>query len=97
MGYCFKDSDLYRHRPIVIALKGMSTVEGQELLRDIHAGECSHHSSVGTLAGKAYRSGLYWPSALADATEKVKRCEACCFHAKQIHQPIQGLQTISLT
>jgi transposase InsO family protein len=27
----------------------------------------------------------------------VKRCEACQFHAKQIHQPAQELQTISLT
>jgi transposase InsO family protein len=27
----------------------------------------------------------------------VKRCKACQFHAKQIHQPAQELQTISLT
>jgi transposase InsO family protein len=27
----------------------------------------------------------------------VKRCEACRFHAKQIHQPAQELQTIPLT
>jgi hypothetical protein len=27
----------------------------------------------------------------------VKRCEACQFHAKQIHQPTQELQTIPLT
>jgi transposase InsO family protein len=27
----------------------------------------------------------------------VDRCEACQFHAKQIHQPEQGLQTIPLT
>jgi transposase InsO family protein len=27
----------------------------------------------------------------------VKRCEACQFHAKQIHQPAQELQTIPLT
>jgi hypothetical protein len=26
-----------------------------------------------------------------------KRCEACQFHAKQIHQPAQELQTIPLT
>jgi transposase InsO family protein len=29
--------------------------------------------------------------------EMVKRCEACQFHAKQIHQPAQELQTIPLT
>jgi hypothetical protein len=27
----------------------------------------------------------------------VKRCEACQFHDKQIHQPAQELQTIPLT
>jgi hypothetical protein len=49
------------------------------------------------LAGKAYRSGFYWPSALSDAAEMVKRCKACQFHANQIHQPTQGLQTIPIT
>ena len=27
----------------------------------------------------------------------VRSCEACQFHAKQIHQPAQGLQTIPLS
>ena len=44
-----------------------------------------------TLLGKAFRSGFYWPTALNDATEMVCSCEACQFHAKQIHQPPQGL------
>jgi ribonuclease HI len=86
-GYCVKDGDLYRHRPNGVALKCNSTHQGQELLRDIHAGECGHHASASTLTRKAYRSGFYWTSALWDAAEMVKRCEACQFHAKQIHQP----------
>jgi hypothetical protein len=61
------------------------THEGQELLRDIHAGECGHHSSAITLAGKAYRNGFYWPLALSDAAEMVKRCKASQFYSKQIH------------
>jgi transposase InsO family protein len=96
-GYCIKDGDLYRHCPNDIALKCISTHQGQELLRDIHAGKCGHHASASTLAAKAYRSGFYWPTALWDAVEMVKRCEACQFHAKQIHQPAQELQTIPLT
>jgi hypothetical protein len=90
-GYCIKDGDLYRRRPNGVALKCISTHQGQELLRDIHAGECGYHASAATLAAKAYRSGFYWPSALGDAVEMVKRCEACQFHAKQIHQPVQEL------
>jgi transposase InsO family protein len=42
-------------------------------------------------------SGFYWPSAREDAAEMVKSSEACQFHAKQIHQPAQELQTIPLT
>jgi ribonuclease HI len=58
-GYCVKDGDLYRCRPNGVALKCISTHQGQELLRDIHAGECGHHASTSTLAAKAYRrSGM---------------------------------------
>jgi ribonuclease HI len=96
-GYCVKDGDLYQHRPNGVALKCISTHQGQELLRDIHADECGHHASTSTLAAKTYRSSFYWPSALWDAAEMVKRCKASQFHAKQIHQPVQELQTIPLT
>jgi transposase InsO family protein len=96
-GYCVKDGDLYWRRLNGVTLKCISTHQGQELLRDIHASECGHHASASALAAKAYRSGFYWPSALWDAVEMVKRCEACQFYAKQIHQPAQELQTIPLT
>jgi hypothetical protein len=96
-GYCIKDGNSYRRCPSGVALKCISTHEGQELLKDIHVGECGHHSSAVTLTGKAYHNGFYWPSALSDAVEMVKRCEACQFHTKQIHQPAQELQTSPLT
>jgi hypothetical protein len=96
-GYYVKDGDLYRRHPNGVALKCISTHQDQELLQDIHAGECGHHASASTLTVKAYQSGFYWPSALRDVAEVVKRCEACQFHAKQIHQLAQELQTIPLT
>jgi hypothetical protein len=43
-GSYIKDVDSYRCRPSGIALKCISNHEGQELLRDIHAGECGNHS-----------------------------------------------------
>ena len=67
------------------------------MLADIHGGDSGHHSSSRTLVGKAFRSGFYWPTTLNDAVELVKACEACQFHAKQIHPPAQGLHTIPLT
>ena len=69
----------------------------QLLIRDIHSGECGHHSCARTLAGKVFRSGFYWPQALQDAMDIIQACEACQFHAKQIHQPALGLQTIPLS
>ena len=44
-----------------------------------------------------FRSGFYWPTTLNDAAELVKSCEACQFHANQIHQQAGGLQTIPLS
>jgi hypothetical protein len=57
-------------------------------LADIHGGDCGHHSSSHTLVGKIFCSGFYWPKALNDATKLVRSCEACQFHAKQIHVSI---------
>ncbi|XP_073367908.1 uncharacterized protein [Aegilops tauschii subsp. strangulata] len=83
--------ELYRKRPNDVSLRCISREKGHELLADIHGGDCGHHSSSRTLMGKAFRSGFYWPTALNDATELVRYCEACQFHSKQIHQPAQGL------
>jgi transposase InsO family protein len=44
--------------------------------------------------GKAYRSGFYWPTALADAQDLVRRCKGCQFFAKQQHVPAQVLRII---
>jgi hypothetical protein len=43
-----------------------------DLLKDIHQGDCGHHSSSCTLMGKAFRYGLYCPTALKNATKLVK-------------------------
>ena len=91
------DGDLYRRGANGIFLKCISQEEGRDLLADVHGGECGSHASIRTLVGKAFRQGFYWPTALQDATELVRRCEACQFHAKQIHQPAQSLQTIPLS
>jgi hypothetical protein len=57
-GYYVKDGDLYRRCPNGVALKCISTHQGQELLRDIHAGEYGHHAPASTLATKVYHSGF---------------------------------------
>nr|XP_040245857.1 uncharacterized protein LOC120964891 [Aegilops tauschii subsp. strangulata] len=95
--YCIKDGELYGRSPNDISLRCISKEQGCDLLADICSGDCGHHFLSRTLVGKAFRSGFYWPTVLNDATKLVRSCEACQFHAKQIHQPAQGLQTIPLS
>jgi hypothetical protein len=92
--YAMVEGDLYRHGANGILMRCITQEEGHELLVEIHGGECGSHSSSRTLVGKAFRHGFYWPTALQDATEMVKSCKACQFHAKQIHTPAQALQMI---
>ena len=95
--YQFVDSILYRRRLNGVKLKCIRREDGQKLLAEIHGGICGHHIGARALAGKAFRQGFLWPTALQDATAQVTKCEACQFHSKQIHQPAQALQTIPLS
>ena len=96
ISYFILEGDLYRKCPNGIALKCVPPEEGRTLIRDIHIGECGHHSSERTLAGKVFRSCFYWPQVLQDATTIIQTCDACQFHAKQVHQPALGLHNIPL-
>jgi hypothetical protein len=71
--------------------------EGQELLREIHQGECKHHASSRALVAKAFRHGFYWLMALKDAEWLVKSCNGCQCFSKQRHTPAAALKTIPIT
>jgi ribonuclease HI len=92
--YMMVEGDLYHRGANGILMRCITQEEGRELLAEIHGGECGSHSASRTLVGKAFRHGFYWPTTLQDATEMVKSCKACQFHAKQIHTPSQALQMI---
>jgi hypothetical protein len=92
--YMVVEGDLYHRGANDILMRCITQEEGHELLAEIHGGECKSHSASRTVVGKAFRHGLYWPTALQDAAEMVKSCEACQFHAKLIHTPAQTLQMI---
>jgi transposase InsO family protein len=47
--------------------------------------------------GNAFRQGLYWPTAVADASEIVRACEGCQFYARKTNLPAHALQTIPVT
>jgi hypothetical protein len=71
--------------------------EGQELLKEIHKGECGHHTYSRALVAKAFRHRFYWPTALKDAKWLVKSCNGCQRFSKQRHTPATALKTIPLT
>nr|AAP53804.1 retrotransposon protein, putative, unclassified [Oryza sativa Japonica Group] len=95
--YVLVEGTLYRRAANGVLLKCIPREQGVELLADVHEGECGAHSASRTLVGKAFRQGFYWPTALNDAVDLVRRCRACQFHARQTHQPAQALQTIPLS
>jgi hypothetical protein len=89
--YAVVEGDLYRRGANSILMRCITQEEGRELLTETHRGECGSHLASHTLVGKAFRHGFYWPTALQDVAEIVKSCEACQFHAKQIHTLAQTL------
>ena len=71
------DGDLY-HRSVSGAFRRcVSPEEGQEILREIHEGDCGHHAGSKSLVPKAFRHGFYWLTAHADAEDLVSRCDGC--------------------
>src|SRR5664279_2748670 len=95
--YVLIDGELYRRRDNGVKLHCIPLEEGRELLAEIHKGMCASHVASRALAGKAFRQGFYWPLALSDAKNLVKTYEACQFHAKNINQPAQALQSIPIS
>jgi hypothetical protein len=53
------DDELYKRAASGILQRCVPIPQGRELLRDIHAGVCSHHAAPHTLVGNAFRQGFY--------------------------------------
>jgi hypothetical protein len=75
-------------------MKCVPVKEGKEILQEIHEGVCGNHAASRMLVGKAFMSGYYWPTALADAKDLVRRCINCQFFGRQAHVPAHNLITI---
>jgi hypothetical protein len=78
-------------------MKCVPREEGKGILEEIHKGVCGNHASSRTLVSKALRRAFYWPTALGDAEELVRRCQGCQYFAKQQHVPAYKLVTIPPT
>jgi hypothetical protein len=80
-----------------VLMKCVPQQEGKDILEEIHKGVCGNHASSGTLVSKAFRRAFYWPTALGDIEELVRRCQVCQYFAKQQHVPAYKLVTIPST
>jgi ribonuclease HI len=60
-----------------VLMKCVPKQEGKDILEEIHKGVCGNHGSSRTLVSKAFRRAFYWPTALGDTEELVKRCQGC--------------------
>jgi hypothetical protein len=88
---------LYKRSITGILQRCVTPQEGQEILRDIHAGVCGHHASSRSITAKAFRAGFYWLIAIEDTKDIARKCEACQRFASRPHTPAAELQPIPLS
>jgi ribonuclease HI len=79
------DDELYKCGATDVLMRCILGDKGRELLQEIHAGACGHHTGPRTLVGKAFRQGFYWLTVVADSKDIVRRCEGFQFYARQTH------------
>jgi hypothetical protein len=91
------EAELYKHGVCSPLLKCLSRAEGQELMKEIHAGLCGAHIVPRPLLGKVFRQGFYWPKAASDAADLVQKCENCQRGARDQKQPSSLTQLIQPT
>src|ERR1041385_6756219 len=65
---------LYKRCITQILQKCIDEEDGKALLLEIHEGTCGHHASSRVLVSKAFRAGFYWPNAMKNAEDIVRRC-----------------------
>jgi hypothetical protein len=95
--YTIIDGQLYKRSTSGVFMKCIPQVDGIEILREIHEGECGYHAAARSLVAKAFRHGFYWPIAMADANRIVELCQGCKMYSKQTHMPATALHTIPIT
>jgi transposase InsO family protein len=88
---------LYKKSITGVLQRCVTRQDGQEILKDIHAGVCGHHASSRAIAAKAFRAGFYWLTAIEDAKDIVRKCEDCQRFASRPHAPAVELQPIPLS
>src|SRR3954467_5893390 len=85
---------LYKRSITQILQKCIDEEDSNSLLLEIHEGTYGHHASSRVLVSKAFRAGFYWPTAMKNAEDIVRRCIVCQKFASSPHAPASELKTI---
>ena len=93
-GFVLVGDNLDKRSVSGILMKCVTLEEGKDILREIHEGVCGNHAASRTLVGKAYRSGFFWPIAVSNVEDLVRRCPGCQFFGKKTHIQVHNLITI---
>ena len=72
-GFVLIGDNLYKCSASGILMKCVTLEESKDILREIHEGVCGNHAASRTLVSKAYRSGFFWPTAVSDVEDLVRR------------------------
>jgi hypothetical protein len=91
--YVIIEGELYKYGVCSPLLKCLSRTEGNELMKEIHAGLCGSHIGSRPLLGKVFRQEFYWLKAALDAAELVQKCEGCqkCVRDQKQHSSLTQL------
>ncbi|KAM0924514.1 hypothetical protein ACQ4PT_004846 [Festuca glaucescens] len=89
--------ELYKRSISGVLQRCVTPEEGRVLLKDVHEGVCGHHASSRAIAAKVFRAGFYWLTAIEDAKDIVRTCEACQRFAAKPHSPAAELMPIPLS
>jgi hypothetical protein len=95
--YVIIEGELYKHGVCSPLLKCLSRADGQELMKEIHAGLFGAHIGSRPLLGKVFRQGFYWPKAASNAADLVQKCENCQICARDQKKPSSLTQLIQPT
>lgn len=75
-------------------LRCISPEEAQYILATIHEGVCWNHYNKRALVRKVVRVRSYWPHALKDVEEFIRKCLKCRFYTLVPHFPQKELTSI---
>ncbi|KAJ9561688.1 hypothetical protein OSB04_006848 [Centaurea solstitialis] len=93
--YTIFEDQLYRRSTTGLLLRCVTNkIQINQILQEMHDGECGNHAGGRSLASRISRQGYYWPTLREDAITYVQRCDACQKHSSMVHRPSEPLHSV---